>query len=121
MQMTEISLDDARTLILNADARPGLVVNGHLDFTNNTQLKALPEGLKVKRLTLDGCSSLQELPRGLHCFELSARSIPLKTLPADIRIENKLDLGNCDMLTELPNSLSVGILVLNGCTSLQHL
>src|SRR5690348_14829956 len=109
MQITEISLDDAHSLILNEEAPSGLVVNGHLDFTNNTRLKVLPADLKVRRLTLDGCcSSLQELPHGLHCFELSAQGTPLKTLPSDIRIENQLDLSNCDMLEALPRCLSVG-------------
>src|SRR5581483_10618802 len=122
MQTTPLlSARQAEQLILEGNAPAGLNVEGHIDLANHTQLTSLPKGLTVKRLTLDGCSSLEALPQGLHCYELSLQTTPIRTLPADIQVDYRLDLSNCDMLLALPARLKVGSLILRGCTSLRTL
>jgi hypothetical protein len=121
MQTMYIPADEARQLILQGIAPAGLNVSGHLDFSQDTTLTALPDHLRTKRLTLDGCSSLSSLPLGLHCYELSLQATPITALPLDIQVEYRLDLSHCDMLTSLPAGLKVGSLILRGCTSLRAL
>lgn len=122
MQTTAfLSAEQAKQLILKGNAPEGLTVEGHLNLTNQARLTSLPRGLTVKRLTLDGCSSLETLPEGLHCYELSLQTTPIRTLPADIQVDYRLDLSNCDMLVALPGGLKVGSLILRGCTSLRTL
>lgn len=118
---SSLPIYEIEQLILDGNAPAGLTVNGHLDLANHPQLTTLPRGLSVKRLTLDGCSSLETLPEGLHCHELSMQATPIRTLPADIQVDYRLDLSNCDMLVSLPTGLKVSSLILRGCTSLRTL
>jgi hypothetical protein len=110
-----------RPWILSGQAPEGLNVSGDLDFSDDGTLKALPEGLQVRRLILDNCPALQELPRGLHCYDLSAQATTLKTLPADLQVDYRLNLSGCDLLEELPDGLRANVLILRGCTALRNL
>lgn len=104
------------------DTPAGTVVEGDLDLSGCTQLQALPEGLTVTgHLVLDACLSLHELPRGLRCYELSARGSGLRSLPEDIQVTYRIDLSDCQHLEELPAGLKVGVLIVQGCTSLEAL
>ncbi|MEO6889915.1 MAG: DUF6745 domain-containing protein [Ktedonobacteraceae bacterium] len=116
-----LSVPEARELLLRGEAPAGLTVRGHLDFSREIDLVTLPDHLTVTHLTLDGCVSLKALPPGLHCYELSLRDTQLTTLPADLQVEYRLDLSNCDRLEELPQGLTVGSLVLGDCVSLRRL
>jgi hypothetical protein len=119
--MRSVTADQARRLILSGQAPASLNVSEDLDFSGEVTLTALPEGLRVRRLVLDNCSALQELPRGLHCYELSAQATPLKTLPTDLQVDYRLDLSHCDLLEEFPDGLKVNVLILRGCTGLRSL
>ena len=99
---------------------PGLKVR-RLDLSGCTNLASLPEGLEVRHLDISGCTSLAGLPAGLRCYEVVASGSGLRSLPADLRVESRLDLRDCAHLTELPAGLKVGSLVLRGCTSLAAL
>lgn len=121
MPTTQHPVSEDRELLLRGEAPAGLTVHGHLDFSQERELMTLPDYLTVNRLTLDGCVSLNELPRGLRCYELSLRNTQLTTLPVDLQVEYRLDLSNCDRLEELPEGLTVGSLVLEDCTALHCL
>ncbi|SRR5579884_3728905 len=104
------------------DTPAGTVVEGDLDLSTCVQLQTLPENLTVTgRLILDGCLSLHELPRGLRCYELLARGSGLRRLPEDIQVAYRIDLSDCQHLEQLPAGLKVGVLVVQGCTSLESL
>jgi hypothetical protein len=127
--------------ILRGDAPPNLWINGHLNLSNNPNLTSLPEGLKavsldlsgcvslqslpenlsVRRLNLTGCKALVTLPPGLSCYELVMCDTDIRELPADLRVEFRIDLSNCTKLERLPEGLKVGTLVLNGCSALEAL
>jgi hypothetical protein len=92
-----------------------------LDYSNRKTPVELPPGLRVRSLSLRGCSWLAELPPGLSCYELDLSGTPIKRLPADLRVAFRLDLEGCDALEELPENLQVGTLVLRGCTKLRRL
>lgn len=119
--MQSVTVEAARPWILSGQAPEGLNVSGDLDFSDDGTLKALPEGLQVRRLILDNCSALQELPRGLHCYDLSAQATPLRKLPADLQVDFRLNLSGCDMLEEPPDGLRANVLILRGCTALRNL
>jgi hypothetical protein len=130
----------ARALILTGRAPDGLVVEGHLDLSNQPKLvelpaltadsldlsgcaglRALPAGLAVRRLALNGCTALGELPAGLSLYELEMRQTRVRALPDDLRVAYRLDLSDCVDLEALPAGLSVGTLILRGCESLAAL
>lgn len=125
MRTTVLPVELAQELLLESqgsiDELEGLTVNGHLDFKNEKRLHVLPRNLSVRKITLDGCMSLHELPEGLRCYELSARATPLTRLPEDIQVEGKLDLEGCIMLEALPHCLKVNVLDLRGCRDLRQL
>jgi hypothetical protein len=98
----------------------GLSVN-RLDLRGCRALPALPPRLRVEYLDLRGCQALQALPRGLSCAELDLEGTPLRSLPADLRVKDRLNLRDCPQLQELPADLRVRILVLRDCTSLRAL
>jgi hypothetical protein len=100
----------------------GTTVEGDLDLSDHWELQSLPERFTVTgRITLDGCQSLCALPRGMRCYELSARGTPLLTVPEDIQVTHRLDLSSCQQLEELPKGLKVAVLILRDCTSLRAL
>jgi len=75
---------------------------------------------EVFRLVHDDLK-VTELPSGFSCYGLDARNSKLKTLPADIQIDNRLILDGLSSLEELPPGLTVGALSLRDCTSLHAL
>lgn len=95
-----VSSAEARELILAGEAPKGLQVRGRLDLTNTEAI---------------------DLPRGLRCYHLDLRGSGIRTLPAGLRVEYKLDLQDCRRLEELPKGLKVGSLVLRGCSALRTL
>jgi hypothetical protein len=118
---TTMKAADAHKLILSGEAPENLHVTGHLDLSKELNLKALPDGLEVTRLTIRGCWGLKQLPKRLRCFELDASETLLTEIPADLRVQNRLDLSNCADLVRLPENLRVGTLELKGCTKLASL
>ena len=139
-----VSPEKAKELILTGKAPAGLRVTGALSFADNLKLTALPDGLTVSSLDLTGCRNLRGLPRGLRvrrlvmagswdpqplldaagelsCYELDLTNTRIRSLPAGVKVEYKLDLEGCTELESLPAGLKVGSLVLRGCTSLQAL
>ncbi len=93
-----------------------------LDLSGRRDITQLPAGLTVrKRLILNDCTALTELPPALTCGELIARRVPLASLPADLRVTYRLDLEGCHALEMLPSNLKVGTLILRGCTALTAL
>jgi hypothetical protein len=49
------------------------------------------------------------------------RATPIVSLPADLRVEERLDLSDCDLLESLPAGFKTGALVLSRCTGLHAL
>ena len=92
-----------------------------LDVRDCTQLQSLPPGLRAVRVDASGCHALAKLPSGLHLNELNLDGAALASLPADLRVDYKLDLSNCANLASLPAGLKVGSLVLRNCTGLKTL
>lgn len=139
--MPGISALKAKELILAGEAPANMQVSGQLDLAganitslpaglevatlnlkNCSQLTSLPPGLRVRRLTVSNCKQLTSLPEdGLSCYELEAKETPIRTLPANLRVEYRLDLENCTELTHLPANLTIGSLMLRGCTGLTSL
>jgi hypothetical protein len=95
-----VTADEARELILAGEAPAGLRVRGRLDLSN---------------------AGAVELPPGLRCYHLDLRGSGVRSLPAGLAVEYKIDLENCRHLEELPEGLTVGSLVLRGCASLRRL
>lgn len=136
-----VPAEEARRRILQGTALDGLCVRGRLDLSGQRKLttlpahltadvldlhdcpnlERLPEGLQARRLNLAGCTRLQELPEGLRCYELELRGTNLRSLPADLQVEFRLDLQDCRRLRSLPQRLKVGSLNLSGCLSLEAL
>lgn len=93
----------------------------HLNLSGCSNLAQLPEGLRVRHLNLADCSALTELPSGLACYEINLSGTQIQSLPADLRVEYRLELTNCTKLVKLPDGLRVGSLVLRGCRALGSL
>jgi hypothetical protein len=136
-----VTAEVARRLIRAGDAPTGLSVSGNLSFAGEPGLSTLPDDLTVGTLDLSGCTRLSQLPRGfrvrrldlsgrwnpehllpgLRCYELDLKNTAITALPADLRVEYRLDLENCTALRSLPEGLKVGSLILRGCLSLESL
>jgi hypothetical protein len=101
--MKWIQPSDATKLILTGGAPTGLT-------TGVLQL-GLPE---IKK-------EITRLPGLLNCYSLSLADQPISALPADLKVEFKLNLTNCNNLTALPANLKVSTLVLTNCTRLTAL
>ena len=97
---------------------------GEVDLTGCTSLKQLPEGLHAgTTLNLSGCTALTELPEGLkvdgnltlsHCTGL-------KQLPDRLEVDGTLALNGCSALGEIPETLRAKDMALTGCTGLKTL
>ncbi len=120
-QRKSVSSDEARRLILAGKAANGLDVQGSLDFSSEPSKFALPADLSIWSLKINDQPRLHTLPARLRCNILEMRNSGIESLPADLHIEYRLDLGGCSALTSLPRGLKVGSLVLIGCTALTHL
>jgi hypothetical protein len=75
----------------------------------------------VLRLGLADTKTPVSLPPGLRCYSLALTGQPITALPAGLNVEYKLDLTDCDQLTDLPPGLKVSMLVLTNCTRLTRL
>jgi hypothetical protein len=95
-----LSPEEASKAIRSGRVRDSIEVPGRLDLTNFAD---------------------EQLPAGLHCYELDASGSQLTSLPEDIRIDGRLVLDNCSNLSELPDGLTVGSLSLRNCSSLTAL
>lgn len=136
-----VEAEEALELILSGEAPEGLEVEDALRIADARGLTRLPAGLTVRKLSLVNCPKLKELPAdlnvrhleivncpelttlpaGLRCHELHAHDSAFTELPDDIEVEFRLDLRDSKHLTRLPDWLSVGTLVLRGCTALERL
>ncbi|WP_052351756.1 DUF6745 domain-containing protein, partial [Deinococcus pimensis] len=117
---TTLTPAEARALILAGDVREPLVVDGALDLSGRADLHELPAHLTCARLDVSG-SALTELPEHLTCDELVARDLPLRSVPATLRVKYRLVLDDCTLLDTLPEDLRVGSLGLRRCRSLRAL
>jgi hypothetical protein len=120
MTTNTISAQEAKKLILAGDAPRGLHVNGHLDLSGKG-VETLPDDLSVTRLTLNGNNALRTLPSGLSCYELEMQRTQIANIPANLRVEYRLDLSSSPALKTLPEGLKVGSLILRNCTALTTL
>jgi hypothetical protein len=137
-----MAVAEARAQILKGVAAlPGWPISGHLDLSNQTKLTSLPTGIRATSINLNGCTKLRALPAdlvarrislrdcpaltsipsGLHCYDLDLRNSGLRELPAGLKVDNRLDLSDCQQLERLPEGLRVGSLVLRNCSALQQL
>ncbi|OYP36425.1 DUF6745 domain-containing protein [Rhodopirellula sp. MGV] len=160
--MKTLSPEEARQHLL-AEEKAAICVEGSIDLRqtklssiacrlqcndldlSGTPIESLPKSLKVRsRLTLDNCTSLQRLPKGLTCGSLSLRGcvfidrLPeqlstwflnasgcprLSSWPKEATIRNgNVNLRNCVEIRELPGWLGpLGQLDLGGCVNLHAL
>ncbi|MBA4146621.1 MAG: hypothetical protein H0X66_00790 [Verrucomicrobia bacterium] len=98
--MIILSPEEARDAIRRGDMCGPVRVKGRLDLTELQQ---------------------ESLPPGLHCYELDATKSQIKNLPADLRIDGRLVLDNCQSLASLPEGLTAGSISLRDCPSLRAL
>ena len=113
----------AYSILAAGHAPSNLRVAGVLDYSDKSQRPppcGFPESLTVDVLDLSG-QETAECPAGLVCYELNLSRTPIRALPADLRVESRLDLSGCDRLERLPDGLTTGTLILRGCTALQSL
>jgi hypothetical protein len=114
---------EAVELIRSGKAPVGLRVDGDVAFESErtTEALSLPEGLSVGRLDLSKWAGPIEFGRGLVAYELDLSNTSVASLPADLRVQCRLDLVGCENLVELPEGLTVGSLDLRNCTGLTAL
>jgi hypothetical protein len=136
-----VTATEAGRLIRRRQAPPDLEVRDPLAIENAPGLTHLPAGLSVRKLTLKNCPDLEDLPAdlrvrhleiidcpnlttlpaGFTCYELHAPGSALAELPDGIEVAFRIDLHDSKSLTRLPRGLTVGTLVLRGCTALERL
>jgi len=88
--------------------------------------EAIRSGGKTGPIEVEGLLDLSQfdrpsLPARLHCYELDARASKLTSLPPDLKIDGRLVLDDCAVLTSLPRGLSAGSISLRNCKSLRAL
>src|SRR5262245_45118969 len=113
-----LAAEEASRLLKKGKGWSGMRVDGMLALKEHV---FLPPDLEVEALDLSHCSSMDELPEGLRCFELNLSGTKIRGLPYDLEVESILNLSGCDELTELPTDLTAGTLILRACTSLAAL
>src|SRR5436190_16751808 len=118
---TPVSAEEAGQLLRKRSGWPGMRVEGVLAFPENTETLRLPPDLEVEVLDLSNCAGIEELPRGLRCFELNLSGTRIESLPADLVVESIVNLSGCEELKSLPSGLTAGTLLLRGCSSLTAL
>lgn len=62
-----------------------------------------------------------QIPEGFECHTLKWRGFPGTSLPAGLKVWQKLDLSGSPALKRLPDGLSVPVLNLTGCVALEQL
>lgn len=123
MTSSAITASVAYDLLASGHAPSKLRVSGVLDYSRKSEIPlppAWPDELHVDVFDLTG-REITELPRGLSAYEIILADTPIRSLPADLRVESRLNLTNCDQLEHLPPKLQVGTLILRGCTQLRSL
>jgi hypothetical protein len=83
-----------------------------------------PAGLRTGVLDLSLAEfkkPITALPAGLHCYALSLAAQKIERLPADLQVEYKINLTDCNQLVDLPVDLHVSVLMLTNCTRLTAL
>ncbi|MGJ4926013.1 DUF6745 domain-containing protein [Bradyrhizobium sp. HKCCYLS2038] len=115
--------DDLHVSRLDASHAPDLTTVGHRIrcrdmILANTAVEAIPDDVQVtQHLDVTACRNLKRLPRGLKVARLTARTcLALDTLPNGLNV-GYLDLTGCTALRVLPADLVVrhGALMLRGC------
>ncbi len=92
----------------------------HLSIEGCPSLTKLPEGLRLVEVTILGCLNLTCLTERFYCTRLRMPGSQLRTIPADIAVEDTLDLEESDQMTHLP-SLHLRRLSLRRCANLLQL
>jgi len=118
-----VRAEAAYELLARGKAADGLTVAGVLDYSmksGRTVPARFPENLQVDVLDLTD-REIDGLPSGLEAYELILAGTPLRSLPARLRVDVRLDLSRCEHLKSLPDDLTVGTLLLRGCTGLMSL
>ena len=118
---TPVPATEALELFREGKARPGMCVEGVLQFPPESHAWVLPPDLEAEVLDFSQCNARQVLPAGLRCFELNLSNTSVHTLPNDLAVESILKLDGCAELLQLPAGLQVGTLNLRGCQSLAAL
>jgi hypothetical protein len=116
-----VSAADALELFRQGRARPGMCVEGVLQFPPEGHAWVLPPDLEAEVFDFSQCNMLENLPSGLRCYELDLSNTRVRSLPGDLDVESILKLAGCAELVELPEKLQVGTLDLRGCQSLAAL
>jgi hypothetical protein len=80
-----------------------------------------PAGLRAGLLDFSGSDRPLILPAGLQCHSLKISGRAIRELPADLRVDFKLDASNCTRLAALPPNFRVPVLNLRGCAALRAL
>lgn len=118
-----VQADVAYKRLARARVPAGLRVEGVLDYSARSGRvlpDPFPDNLHVDVLDLSD-RKLETLPRGLTAYELVLGGTTIRSLPADLNVQVRLDLARCDRLEALPAGLSVGTLNLRGCNALRAL
>jgi hypothetical protein len=110
----------ARRRILSGTARSGIRVNGSLELARSESLVRLPAQLIATTINVTDCRNLKSLPSGLRCWELILRRTELRWLPPDLQVTHRIDAEGCRRLRAIP-ALEVERLHLGGCTALEQL
>lgn len=115
-----VSAETCYQLLAQRTAPDGLRVEGVLDYSMKSGRvlpAAFPQDLRVDVLDLSD-RDLESLPIGLTAYELVLTGSTIRTLPADLKVQVRLDASRCDRLESLPEGLTLGTLNLRGCNAL---
>ncbi len=118
-----VTAEAAYKLLESPTAPSNLRVEGVLDYSvksGRSLPSVFPDGLEVDVLDLSN-REIETLPRALSAYELVLAGSTIRSLPADLKVQVRLDLASCDRLEQLPEGLTVGTLNLRGCNSLRAL
>jgi len=90
------------------DVNGDLYVKGDLDL-DGSEIRTLPEGLKVEGYLSLAATKITSLPKGLTVGGfLSLAHSDIESLPEGLEVEGSLNLSHCKEITSLPKGLEVG-------------
>jgi len=90
------------------DVNGDLYVKGNLDL-DGSEIRTLPEGLKVGGYLSLAATKITSLPKGLTVGGfLSLAHSDIESLPEGLEVEGSLNLSYCKEITSLPKGLYVG-------------
>lgn len=128
MTMARVKAHEAIQQLDDGTLADGTVISGVLDLSVGSDgwtapsKRRLPNDLTIDVLKLDDRVNVQDLlPERMQLYELSLRASDVATIPAGIKVQQKLDLTSCTFLESLPDGLTVNSLQLQGCTCLRAL